>query len=107
MMSGFFRKSSTLSSQTVSSKRGWSWANALALLVMIAALAGWTTAASAFESYHDPNTNDTGYCTTCHPGFAGGRSDTLHALHTGGTSALGTITSNCDLCHTTRRWTPG
>ncbi len=55
---------------------------------------------AAYESYHDPNQNDVGYCTTCHPGFAGGRSDVTHALHTGGTSSLGTITTNCNLCHT-------
>ncbi|HSH09196.1 MAG TPA: hypothetical protein VK995_02330 [Oceanipulchritudo sp.] len=51
----------------------------------------------AYESYHDPNQNDLGYCSTCHPGFAGGRSDTLHALHTGGSDP---VTTNCNLCHT-------
>jgi hypothetical protein len=52
----------------------------------------------AYESYHDPALSDQGYCTTCHPGFTGGRSDTLHALHTGGSDP---VTNNCDLCHTT------
>jgi hypothetical protein len=51
----------------------------------------------AFESYHDPNQNDQGYCSDCHPGFKAGRNDTLHALHTGGGDP---ITTNCDLCHT-------
>jgi PKD repeat protein len=67
------------------------------MLVMIAALVGWAGDASAFESYHDPNQNDTGYCSDCHPGFAGGRSDVTHALHTGGSDP---VTTNCDLCHT-------
>ena len=52
----------------------------------------------AFESYHDPaNSDDTGYCATCHPGFGGGKSDTLHALHTGNPDA---ITGDCGHCHT-------
>ena len=53
--------------------------------------------AAAFESYHAPAKNDEGYCSMCHPGFKGGRSDTLHSLHTGGSDP---ITTNCDLCHT-------
>ncbi len=55
------------------------------------------TPAMAYESYHDPALSDQGYCAACHPGFGGGRSDTLHALHTGGSDP---VTQNCDLCHT-------
>jgi predicted CXXCH cytochrome family protein len=51
---------------------------------------------AAYESYHDPALNDQGYCSTCHPGFGGGRSDTLHALHTGGSDP---VTGTCNLCH--------
>jgi hypothetical protein len=63
----------------------------------------WLTAlaivlpAAAYESYHNPSTPGTGNCATCHPGFVGGPSLPLHALHTGGTDP---ITSNCNLCHT-------
>jgi hypothetical protein len=57
----------------------------------------WTPNSGAYESYHDPGSNDTGYCATCHPGFGGGRSDALHALHTGGSDS---VTGECDLCHT-------
>ena len=52
---------------------------------------------SAFESYHDPLQDDQGYCSFCHTGFTGGRSDTLHSLHTEGSDP---VTTNCDLCHT-------
>jgi hypothetical protein len=62
-----------------------------ALLIMMA------PNASAWERYHDPNQNDKGYCADCHPGFTGGTSDTLHALHTKGTDP---VTTNCNLCHT-------
>ena len=77
------------------------WAAALAFGVTLA-VAGFlrTPEVAAFESYHDPALADAGYCTSCHTGFAAGKNDTTHKLHTGGTSALGTITSNCDLCHT-------
>lgn len=51
---------------------------------------------NAFESYHDPSQNDAGYCSQCHPGFLGGRSDPLHELHAGGDDPM---TVNCDLCH--------
>lgn len=50
-----------------------------------------------YESYHDPEQDDDGYCARCHPGFGGGRSDALHALHTGGSDP---VTTNCGLCHT-------
>ncbi|NIP52246.1 MAG: hypothetical protein GWN67_21310, partial [Phycisphaerae bacterium] len=53
--------------------------------------------AQAYESYHDPLSDDQGYCRTCHTGFTGGISDTLHSLHTGGDDP---VTTNCDLCHT-------
>lgn len=53
--------------------------------------------AFGYESYHDPTMNDAGYCATCHPGFGGGRNDTLHVLHTGGSDP---VTQNCNLCHT-------
>lgn len=52
---------------------------------------------AAYESYHNPATPGTGYCASCHPGFVGGQSQPLHAMHTGGTDP---ITSNCNLCHT-------
>ena len=43
-----------------------------------------STSVPAYESYHDPSLDDAGYCSTCHPGFKAGPSDSLHALHTGG-----------------------
>ncbi|NDV62601.1 hypothetical protein G0Q06_09075 [Puniceicoccales bacterium CK1056] len=51
----------------------------------------------AYESYHDPAQDDLGYCSTCHPGFTGGRSDTLHDLHTGNPD---NVTGSCSFCHT-------
>ncbi|MEX0332490.1 MAG: cytochrome c3 family protein [Puniceicoccaceae bacterium] len=69
----------------------WALGPVAALLVAIPA------GLLAFESYHDPNQNDTGYCSSCHPGFTSGRSDTLHAFHTGGDDP---VTTNCSLCHT-------
>lgn len=52
--------------------------------------------ATAWESYHDPNQADAGYCASCHNGFAGGQNDTLHFLHTGDNG----MTADCSLCHT-------
>jgi PKD repeat protein len=63
---------------------------------MTAVLAGWANAALAYESYHDPAQDDTGYCADCHPGFTSGFSDVTHALHTGGDDP---VTTNCNLCH--------
>lgn len=54
-------------------------------------------AAAAYESYHDPDTDDQGYCAACHPGFGGGPDDSLHLHHTGDPDP---VTANCDLCHT-------
>jgi hypothetical protein len=71
----------------------------LAKVFVCAALASvmvWVGSAAAFESYHDPALDDQGYCSECHPGFTGGRSDALHALHTANPDA---VTTNCDLCH--------
>jgi hypothetical protein len=70
---------------------------ALLCTMALGAALAWASSAFAFESYHDPNQNDAGYCVPCHPDFAGGRSDATHALHTGGGAP---ITTNCDLCHT-------
>lgn len=67
------------------------------LSVTLAACALTSFAAMAFETYHDPARNDQGNCAQCHPGFTGGRSDTLHAMHTGGSDP---VTGNCNLCHT-------
>lgn len=64
---------------------------AFLLLVVLAALPGPTV---AYETYHDPNTQDTGYCATCHTGFPG-RGDT-HDMHVGNSQ----FTPNCNLCHT-------
>ncbi len=69
----------------------------LSLVIALIALLSWAPEASAYESYHDPNLDDQGYCSACHPGFTGGRSDVTHALHTGGTDP---VTTTCDLCHT-------
>ncbi len=66
-------------------------------LVLLGALILGAGTAIAYESYHDPNLNDQGYCSTCHPGFAGGRSDVTHDLHTGGNDP---VTVECNLCHT-------
>jgi VCBS repeat-containing protein len=55
--------------------------------------------ALAFESIHDPNLNDTGYCGQCHTQWTS-QNSALHQLHTGGDSSLGVITSTCTLCHT-------
>lgn len=85
-----------------SSRQGLTWLGVLTLGGLISALmfiAGGTDA-DATESYHDPRANDVGYCSGCHEGFAGGRNDSLHGLHTDGDSALGVITRNCNLCHT-------
>lgn len=68
-----------------------------AVLIGILGFSGTGREALAYESYHDPLQNDKGYCSTCHPGFAGGRSDALHALHTGGSDP---VTGECSLCHT-------
>ncbi len=53
--------------------------------------------ALGYESYHDPDLNDTGYCVTCHDGFTRGKSDPLHVLHVAGDDP---VTTNCNLCHT-------
>lgn len=68
--------------------------------IAVAAVALWVGSAGAYESYHDPTLEgeaDEGYCSSCHPGFLGGRSDTTHALHTGNPDP---VTGNCSLCHT-------
>lgn len=46
--------------------------------------------ARAYESYHNPNTQGAGYCSTCHSGFLD--QGPLHDQHT----AMAT----CSLCHT-------
>lgn len=51
---------------------------------------------SGYPTYHDPNLDGQGYCAQCHPGFIGGKNDTLHALHTGGSDP---VTGECGLCH--------
>ena len=60
-------------------------------------LAAWAAAALAtagtlsFESYHDPNTQDQGYCAECHTGFID--RGPLHQRHRD-------WVFNCDHCHT-------
>lgn len=71
--------------------------NILFLGISVILLSFWSAGPKAYESYHDPNLNDDGYCASCHPGFGGGRSDSLHSLHTGNPDA---VTGTCDLCHT-------
>ncbi len=77
------------------------WLGVLTLtgLVWAAMIVAGGPDADAYESYHDPNTNDLAYCSSCHDEFAGGRNAPLHRLHVSGTSALGVITRNCNLCH--------
>ena len=43
-----------------------------------ALLSAGVPSALAFQSYHDPNTEGQGFCTTCHPGFVGGFGAPLH-----------------------------
>jgi hypothetical protein len=67
-------------------------------LVVLGALPGvmcWNPAV-AYPVYRNSGVEGASNCALCHPGFMGGRSDTLHALHTGGSDP---VTGRCTFCH--------
>ena len=72
MIGALFPKSSTLSSHKTPSKRGWSWASALFMLVTAAALVAWAPEAGAYEQYSlTGGNNASGNCADCHGDFNG------------------------------------
>jgi hypothetical protein len=68
----------------------------LRLIVLSSALLA-AVSLPAYESYHNPATQDQGYCAQCHPGFVGGQDSPLHSVHT---EPSDPVTTDCTLCHT-------
>ena len=64
-----------------------------AVLILLSSLV-LAPRAEAYETYHDPSQDGTGYCADCHPSFAG--RGALHDLHQGSSA----FTNTCNLCHT-------